>query len=221
MNRGLYLCIRLTAKPWFFFPKNDILIKSKKRCFEEWLKGSCQAVLAGLASWRVAPVSCTGLKGRHTEFPALQPLFLVLSSFNKGPFICASCWVSQMIESVLSLGLRNLQGYLTLLWVIETNRREEQIRTKDLSNRESHPWNFRTVSPVPPGEPGYTLCPSDFTSSWQHRDSALRVVLSISLFSSHPFFILVVDTAHRFHLTYLLFCFMLYQVAAFPWSSIL
>lgn len=166
MNRGLYLCIKLTAKPWFF-PKKYILIKSKNQCFGEWLKGSCQAVPAGLASWRVAPVSCTGLKGRHTELRALQPLFLVLRSFNKGPFICALCRVSQMIEPVLSLGLRSLQRALSLLWVIETNRGEERIGTKGLSNRESHRWNFRTISPVAPGVPVCTLCPSDFTSSWQ------------------------------------------------------
>lgn len=171
-NRGLYLCIKLTAKPWFFFPKKYILIKSKKRCSVRWLKGPCQAALAGLASWRVAPVSCTGLKGRHTELRVQQPLCLVLGSFNKGSFIWASCRASQMIEPVLSLGLRSLQRSLALLWVRETNRWGKQIRTMDLYNRESHPWNFRTISPVPSRVPVRTLCPSDSTSSWQHRGTA-------------------------------------------------
>lgn len=145
------------------FHKKYILIKSKKLCFGKSLKGSCQAAPVGLTSWSVAPVRRTGLKGLHTELHAWQSLFSVLSSFNKGLLIFALYWASQIIEPVLSLGLRSLKRTVSLLWVIETKRWDEQIWTKDLSTRESHLWNFSTVSPVPPGVPVCTLCPSDST----------------------------------------------------------
>lgn len=98
------------------FHKKYILIKSKKLCFGKSLKGSCQAAPVGLTSWSVAPVRRTGLKGLHTDLHTWQSLFSVLSSFNKGLLIFALYWASQIIEPVLSLGLRSLKSSVSLFY---------------------------------------------------------------------------------------------------------